>query len=118
MTTNGAADGNPIGGDRGVEALWVAMEDTRQQVAQIHDMLDGFNLNRPPVNRTRAKGFARGQPTDRRHNQTPRNQPDSEDDSDEDDMGYSVAQPARRMREQDDYRLKAELPSFNENMGI
>ncbi|KAK0585307.1 hypothetical protein LWI29_026584 [Acer saccharum] len=61
MTTNGAGDRNPIGGDRGVEALWAAVEETRQQVAQIRDMLVGANPNannRPPVNRTRAEGFA------------------------------------------------------------
>ena len=94
MTTNGAEDENPIGGDRGVEALWAAVEETRQQVAQIHNILVRANLNannRPPVNKTRAKGFAQGQPADRRRNQTPLNQPDSEDDSDEDDVGYGVA---------------------------
>ncbi|KAK0582250.1 hypothetical protein LWI29_023405 [Acer saccharum] len=55
---------------------------------------------------TRVEGFARGQPVDRR-----RNQPNSEDDSEEeeDDVGYGVAQPARRLKEHDDYRLKAEL---------
>ncbi|KAK0575967.1 hypothetical protein LWI29_009719 [Acer saccharum] len=97
MTTNEAGDGNPIGGDRGVEALWVAVEETRQQVAQIRDMLTGANLNvnnSPPVDRTRAEGFARGQPADRRRNQPPCNQPDSEGDSDdEDDEGYGVVQP-------------------------
>ena len=30
MTTNGAGDRNPIGGDRGVEALWATMEEQRQ----------------------------------------------------------------------------------------
>ncbi|KAK0586953.1 hypothetical protein LWI29_015131 [Acer saccharum] len=58
-------------------------------------MLTEMNLNAnnmPPVNRTRAKGFARGQPVDRRR--PPRNQPNSEENSeDEDDVRYGVVQP-------------------------
>ncbi|KAK0595260.1 hypothetical protein LWI29_005024 [Acer saccharum] len=58
-------------------------------------MLAKMNLNansRPPVNKTRIEGFARGQPADRRH--PPHRQPDSEDDSEEeeDDEGYRGAQ--------------------------
>lgn len=72
MANNEAGDENSIGGDHGVEALWAAMEETRQQVAQIREMLAaGINLNandRPPANRARAEGIARGQPVDRRRN--------------------------------------------------
>ncbi|KAJ6349608.1 hypothetical protein OIU77_007064 [Salix suchowensis] len=52
----------------------------------------GINLNAnngPPVDRVRAEGVARGQPVNRRRNPAPRIQPDSDDDSDEEDaMGY------------------------------
>ncbi|KAG6775964.1 hypothetical protein POTOM_019466 [Populus tomentosa] len=100
MANNEARDEKSIGGDHGVEALWAAMEETRQQVAQIREMLAaGVNLNannRPPVNRARAS-----HPT-----------------YEEDDMGYGLPPPARRPREQDDYRLKADLPSFNGNLRI
>ena len=68
MTTNGAGDGDPIDGDRGVEALWAPMEENRQQMTEIHEMLVRLNLNannRQPVDRTRAEGFARGQPVNR-----------------------------------------------------
>ncbi|KAJ6301328.1 hypothetical protein OIU77_015602 [Salix suchowensis] len=108
-------DENSIGGDHGVEALWAAVEETRQQVAQIREMLAaGINLNAnngPPVDRVRAEGVARGQPVNRRRNPAPRIQPDSDDDSDEEDaMGYGLPPPARRPREQDDYLPKAHLP--------
>ncbi|KAF9665080.1 hypothetical protein SADUNF_Sadunf16G0084900 [Salix dunnii] len=77
----------------------------------------GVNLNannRQPVKRAHAEGIARGQPADRLRNLAPRIQHDSEDDSKErDDMGYGLAPPAKRLREQDDYRLKANLPSKN-----
>ncbi|KAI9152906.1 hypothetical protein LWI28_002745 [Acer negundo] len=89
MVTNGAGGRNPNDVGRGVGALRAAMEDTRQQVVQIRDMLAGMNLNannRPPVIRTRAEGFARGQPVDRRRNQPPRDQPDSEDGLSEEDL--------------------------------
>ena len=99
MATNGAGDGNPTGGDHGVEALWTVVEEMRQQMMQIRDMLVGTNLNannRPPVDRIRAEGVARGQPADRRRNQPPRNQPDSDGDSeDEADEGYGLVQPVR-----------------------
>nr|TKS15175.1 hypothetical protein D5086_0000036040 [Populus alba] len=93
-------------GMQDVEALWAEVEETRQQVAQIREMLAaGINLNannRPPVNRTRAEGIARGQPVDRRCNPAPHIQPDSEDDSDEeDDMGYGLPPPARQGEPQD-----------------
>ena len=75
MANNQAGDEKSIGGDHGVEALWVAVEETRQQVAQIHEMLaPRVNLNgnnRPPVNRARAEGIARGQRVDRRRNPAP-----------------------------------------------
>nr|TKR91785.1 hypothetical protein D5086_0000219920 [Populus alba] len=57
----------------------------------------GVNLNannRPPVNRARAEGIARGQPVDRRRNPALRVQPDSEDDSDEEEnVGYGLHPP-------------------------
>ncbi|KAK0600083.1 hypothetical protein LWI29_011479 [Acer saccharum] len=66
-------------------------------------MLAGANLNannRPLVNRTRAEGFARGQPDDMRRNQPPCNQFDSKDDSEEkDDVGYGVAQPVSSLHD-------------------
>ncbi|KAK0595942.1 hypothetical protein LWI29_011314 [Acer saccharum] len=70
----------------------------RSQVTAIREMLAKMNLNannKPPVNKTRIEGFARGQPADRRH--PPHRQPDSEDDSEEeeDDEGYRVTQSAR-----------------------
>ncbi|KAF9661051.1 hypothetical protein SADUNF_Sadunf19G0027700 [Salix dunnii] len=69
--------------------MWAAVEETRQQVAQIREMLAaGVNLNannRPPIDRDRAEGIARGHPVDRRHNPAPRIQPDNEDESDEED---------------------------------
>ncbi|KAJ6367017.1 hypothetical protein OIU77_003406, partial [Salix suchowensis] len=65
------------------------MEEMRQQVAQIREMLAaGINLNannRPLIDRARAEGIARGHPVDRRRNLAPRIQPDSEDESDEED---------------------------------
>ena len=82
MANNEAGDENSIGGDHGVEALWAAVEETRQQVAQIREMLAaGINLNannRPPVDRARAEGIARGHPVVRRRNPAPRIQPDNE----------------------------------------
>ncbi|KAF9662233.1 hypothetical protein SADUNF_Sadunf18G0031900 [Salix dunnii] len=96
MVNNEAGDKNSISGDHGVEALWAGMEETWQQVAQIHEMLaTGANINAsnsPPINKARAKGCDRGQRTDRRRNPAPHIQNDSEDDSDEgDDKGYGLA---------------------------
>ncbi|KAF9677960.1 hypothetical protein SADUNF_Sadunf08G0162200 [Salix dunnii] len=82
--------------DHGVEALWVAVKETQQEVAQIREMLAvGANLNannRPPVNRAHAKEIASGQPVDRRRSPAPHIQHDSEEDSNEgDDMGCREA---------------------------
>ena len=64
MANNKAGDENSSGDDHGVEALWATVEETRQQVAQIREMLAvGVNLNannRPPINRACAEGIARG----------------------------------------------------------
>ncbi|KAK0574414.1 hypothetical protein LWI29_023356 [Acer saccharum] len=45
MTTNEAGDRNLTGSDRGVETLWAAVEEQRQQMIEIHELLVGMNLN-------------------------------------------------------------------------
>ncbi|KAK0584405.1 hypothetical protein LWI29_017183 [Acer saccharum] len=120
MTTNEVRDRNPIDGDRGVEALWATVEEQRQQMIEIRELLVGMNLtanNKQLVDKARAEGFTRGQPVNRRH--PPPRQPNSEDDSkNEDEEGYGVFQLARRQKEHDDYWLKADLPSFKGNLRI
>ncbi|KAK2641304.1 hypothetical protein Ddye_023067 [Dipteronia dyeriana] len=92
MSTNRAGDRNPTDGDRGVESLWTVVEEQRQQLREIRELIVGMNLNAnnrqlQPDNRVRAEGFARGQPVNK--GRPHHHQPDSEDDSeDERDRGY------------------------------
>ncbi|CAL5438483.1 unnamed protein product [Camellia sinensis] len=131
---------NPTGGDRGVEALWVAYEKQQEQLNEIRDLLIGLNLNannRPPVvdrvraegaaqgqpvnqNRVRTEGFARGQPVQNAPRRPLRCPSDSEEESEPEFEPLPANYQPRRQQQQgfDEYRMKIDLSQFNGNLHI
>uniref|UniRef100_A0A2N9GX40 Reverse transcriptase n=1 Tax=Fagus sylvatica TaxID=28930 RepID=A0A2N9GX40_FAGSY len=133
-----AASGDRVEGPndraRGEDALWRAIEEQRQQMAEqrqqmteIRELLVDLrlNVNEGRVDRERARGFAReplvnGRVPERPPRQHRRQFADDDESEEEDDGGYGANAPrqVRRNRDYDDYRLKADIPNFNENLYI
>ncbi|XP_031120876.1 uncharacterized protein LOC116024113 [Ipomoea triloba] len=111
---NNAGNNSPTGGDRGVDALWAALQTQGNRIQEIHNILANISLRLDGQRVPPAVNHARNQPVGEHvQGYQPQVNPRayrSSSDSDEDDQV-----PARR---QNYHRPKIDLPTFDGNLNI